>query len=87
LFTHPKIAEVAVLGVPDRYYGEEVMAWVRVKEPMNADEVRSFCRGKIMDYKIPKYVKFVDEFPTTVTGKIQKYKMREISAAELGEEC
>jgi fatty-acyl-CoA synthase len=87
LFTHPKIAEVAVIGVPDRYYGEEVMAWVRVKEPMNADEVRSFCRGKIMDYKIPKYVKFVDEFPTTVTGKIQKYKMREISAAELGEEC
>jgi fatty-acyl-CoA synthase len=83
LFTHPKIAEVAVIGVPDKYYGEEVMAWVRVKEPISADEVRSFCRGKIMDYKIPKYVKFVDEFPTTVTGKIQKYKMREISAAEL----
>jgi fatty-acyl-CoA synthase len=83
LFTHPKIAEAAVIGVPDKYYGEEVMAWVRPKEPMTAEEVRGFCRGKIMDYKIPKYVKFVSEFPTTVTGKIQKYKMREISAAEL----
>jgi fatty-acyl-CoA synthase len=83
LFTHPKIAEVAVIGVPDKYYGEEVMAWIRAKEPMTVEEVRGFCRGKIMDYKIPKYVKFVSEFPTTVTGKIQKYKMREISAAEL----
>ncbi len=84
LFTHPKIAEVAVIGVPDPYYGEEVMAWIRAKEPMSVEEVRAFCRGRIMDYKTPKYVKFVSEFPTTVTGKIQKYKMREISARELG---
>jgi fatty-acyl-CoA synthase len=86
LFTHPKIAEVSVIGVPDNYYGEEVMAWVRLKpgESMNAEELRAFCRGRVMDYKIPKYVKFVTEFPTTVTGKIQKYRMREISVAELG---
>ncbi len=88
LFTHPKIAEAYVIGVPDRYYGEEVMAWVRLKEAqsMSAEEVRAFCKGKIMDYKIPKHIKFVSEFPTTVTGKIQKYKMREISAKELGVE-
>ena len=84
LYTHPQIAEVSVIGVPDKYYGEEVMAWVRAKESMSVEEVRGYCRGKIMDYKIPKYIKFVSEFPTTVTGKIQKYKMREISAAELG---
>src|SRR5207244_7810683 len=86
LFTHPKIAEVSVIGVPDKYYGEEVMAWVRLKpgESMNAEELRGFCRGRVMDYKVPKYVKFVTEFPTTVTGKIQKYRMRDISVAELG---
>ncbi len=85
LFTHPRIAEVAVIGMPDKYYGEEVMAWVRLKagETMSGEELRGFCKGKIMDYKIPKYVKFVTEFPTTVTGKIQKYRMREISAQEL----
>ena len=86
LFTNPRIAEAYVIGVPDAYYGEEVMAWVRLKEPgsMSAEEVRAFCKGKIMDYKIPKHVKFVSEFPTTVTGKIQKFRMREISAKELG---
>jgi len=86
LFTHPKIAEAYVVGVPDAYYGEEVMAWVRLKEAgsLSAEELRAFCKGKIMDYKIPKYVKFVTEFPTTVTGKVQKYKMREQSAKELG---
>ncbi|PYJ97497.1 MAG: AMP-binding protein, partial [Verrucomicrobia bacterium] len=88
LFTHPKIAEAYVIGVPDSYYGEQVMAWVKCKEgqTLNGDEVRSFCRGQIMDCKIPHYVKFVTEFPTTVTGKIQKFRMREISAAELGDE-
>lgn len=86
LFTNPRIAEAYVIGVPDRYYGEEVMAWVRLKEAqsMSAEELRAFCKGRIMDYKIPKHVKFVTEFPTTVTGKIQKFKMREMSAKELG---
>ena len=88
LFSHPKIAEAYVIGVPDSYYGEQVMAWVKCKEgqTLNGDEVRSFCRGQIMDCKIPLYVKFVTDFPTTVTGKIQKFRMREISAAELGDE-
>ena len=88
LFTHPKIAEAYVIGVPDSYYGEQVMAWVKCKEgqTLNEDEGRSFCRGQTMDCKIPHYVKFVTEFPTTVTGKIQKFRMREISASELGAE-
>jgi fatty-acyl-CoA synthase len=86
LFTHPKIAEAYVIGVPDNYYGEQVMAWVKLKDgkTMNGEELQSFCRGRIMDYKIPHHVKFVEDFPKTVTGKVQKFKMREISAAELG---
>jgi fatty-acyl-CoA synthase len=86
LFTHPKIAEAYVIGIPDPYYGEQPMAWVRLKdgETMTEEEVIAFCREQIMDYKIPTHVKFVTEFPTTVTGKIQKYKMRETSARELG---
>jgi fatty-acyl-CoA synthase len=86
LFTHPKIAEAYLVGVPDKYYGEQVMAWVKVKpgQTMTPEDLRAFCHGKIMDYKIPRYVKFVDDFPKTVTGKVQKYRMREISAAELG---
>jgi fatty-acyl-CoA synthase len=86
LFLHPKIAEAYVIGVPDAYYGEQVMAWIKSREGMSLTEaeVREFCRGRIMDYKIPQYVKFVAEFPATVTGKIQKYRMREISTAELG---
>ena len=86
LFTHPQIAESYVIGVPDSYYGEQVMAWVKMKpgQTMTAGELQSFCRGKIMDYKIPHYVKFVDDFPKTVTGKVQKYRMREMSIAELG---
>jgi fatty-acyl-CoA synthase len=85
-FTHPKVAEVSVIGVPDKYYGEEVMVWVRLKpgEVLSGEELCAYCKGRIMDYKIPKYVKFVTEFPTTVTGKIQKYRMREISVQELG---
>ena len=86
LFTHPKIAEAYVIGVPDEYYGEQVMVWVKLKEgeKLTGDEVRQFCEGQIMDYKIPKHVKFVTEFPATVTGKIQKFRMREISTQELG---
>jgi fatty-acyl-CoA synthase len=86
LFTHPKIAEAYVIGVPDPYYGEQVMAWIKPKQsdPLTAEEVQGFCRGRIMDYKIPHYIKFVTEFPTTVTGKVQKYRMRELSRQELG---
>jgi fatty-acyl-CoA synthase len=85
LFTHPKIAEAYVIGVPDVYYGEQVMAWVKCKEGerLTADEVQAFCRGQIMDYKIPRYFRFVTEFPATVTGKVQKFRMREISIKEL----
>ncbi|MBZ0252950.1 MAG: AMP-binding protein, partial [Candidatus Methylomirabilis sp.] len=85
LFTHPKIAEVAVFGVPDARDGEQVMAWVRLHAGQTAaeDEIREFCRGRIAHYKIPKYVWFVNEFPMTVTGKIQKFRMREIAAEKL----
>jgi len=84
LFTHPKIAEAYVIGVPEKYYGEEVVAWVKLKEgqTMSECELQEYCRGRIMDYKIPVQVKFVTEFPTTVTGKVQKFRMREVSAGE-----
>jgi fatty-acyl-CoA synthase len=86
LYTHPTIGEVQVIGVPDAKYGEEVCAWVRLKEGHQATEedLKQFCLGQIATYKIPRYVKFVTEFPTTVTGKIQKFRMREISVQELG---
>jgi fatty-acyl-CoA synthase len=86
LFSHPKIAEAYVVGIPDQYYGEQVVAWVKTKEgeTLSGDEVITYCKGGIMDYKVPGHIKFVREFPTTVTGKIQKYRMREISAEEMG---
>ncbi len=86
LYTNPKVADVQVVGVPDLKYGEEVMAWVKLKEGQTAtaEEIRDFCRGKIAHYKVPRYVKFITEFPMTVTGKIQKYKMREVAVEELG---
>jgi fatty-acyl-CoA synthase len=86
LFTHPKIADAQVIGVPSEKYGEEVMAWIKLKDGVTAteEEIREFCKGKIADFKIPKYIKFVDSFPMTITGKIQKFKMREISIKELG---
>jgi len=86
LYTHPAISDVQVIGVPDVKYGEELMAWIKLKEgqTVSADAIKDFCRGKIAHYKIPRYVKFVDSFPMTVTGKIQKYKMREDSIKELG---
>jgi fatty-acyl-CoA synthase len=86
LYTYPKLADVQVVGVPDLKYGEEVMAWVKLKDGQAAtsEELRDFCRGKIAHYKIPRYVKFVSDFPMTVTGKIQKYKMREVAIEELG---
>ena len=86
LHTHPAVSEAQVIGVPSAKYGEEVMAWVRCKPGASAteDDLLVHCRGRIATYKIPRYWKFVDEFPMTVTGKIQKFKMREIAAQELG---
>ena len=86
LYTHPKIRDIQVIGVPDAKYGEEVMAWVQLNpgESATTEEIREFCRGQIAHYKIPRYVKFVDGFPMTVTGKIQKYLMRQTSIEELG---
>jgi fatty-acyl-CoA synthase len=85
LLTCPAIADVQIIGVPDPKFGEEVMAWVVLKAAatMTAEEVKQFCRGKIARYKIPRYVRFVDSFPMTVSGKVQKFLMRQISAAEL----
>ena len=85
LYTHPKIEEVEVIGVPDAKYGEEVCAWIKLRagESLSVDEIRNFCTGKIAHFKIPRYVKFVEEFPMTVTGKVQKYVMREQMAKEL----
>ncbi len=85
LYTHPKISDVQVYGVPDRKYGEQVMAAVKLKPgiDMTEDEVKEFCRGRIANYKVPKYVKFVDSFPMTASGKIQKFKLREMAIREL----
>jgi len=84
LYTHPKVADVQILGLPDAKLGETVAAWIRLKEPATEDEIRDFCKGKIAHYKIPQYIRFVDAFPMTVTGKIQKFKMREIEIQERG---
>ncbi len=85
LYTHPKVSDIQVYGVPDRKYGEQVMAAIILKKgvEMSEDEVRDFCRDKIANYKIPKYVKFVDGYPMTASGKIQKFKMREMAIKEL----
>ena len=79
LHGHPKIADVYVVGLPDERLGETVLAWIRLKsgESMTEEDVRDYCRGKIAHFKIPQYVRFVDAFPMTVTGKIQKFKIRE----------
>ncbi|MBB3142044.1 AMP-binding protein [Halomonas organivorans] len=86
LYTHPAISDVQVIGVPDEKYGEEVMAWVKLSdgEALDEEALKAFCQGRIAHYKVPRYVKFVDEFPMTVTGKIQKFKMREEATHELG---
>ena len=89
LYTHPKISDVQVIGVPDERFGEEVMAWVMLRpgEMAEAEEIREFCRGRIAHFKIPRYVKVTEEFPMTVTGKIQKFRMREMAVEELGLEA
>ena len=86
LYTHPKISDIQVIGVPDKKYGEEVCAWIRLREGQHAteDEIRDYCRGKIATYKIPRLIRFTTEFPMTVTGKIQKFRMREQMVKELG---
>ena len=80
LYTHPDILDAQVIGVPDERYGEELMAWVRLKPAapaLTAEALREFCTGRLAHYKIPRYVHLVDEFPMTVTGKVRKVEMRE----------
>ena len=86
LYRHPKVQDVQVVGLPDKRYGEELCAWVIVKPNQSAteDEIRDFCKGQIAHYKVPKYIQFVTEFPMTVTGKIQKFKIRDEMKARLG---
>jgi fatty-acyl-CoA synthase len=86
LFRHPKIEAVQVVGVPDPKYGEELCAWIKLKSGQNstAEEIQGFCKGQIAHYKIPRYIRFVDAFPMTVTGKVQKFLMREQMVRELG---
>ena len=85
LYTHPKVADVQVYGVPDVKYGEQVMAAVKIKDGVSCgeEEIKEFCRGRIANYKIPYYVKFVDEYPMTASGKIQKFKLREMAIRDL----
>ncbi len=85
LHTHEKVSDVQVIGVPDHKYGEEVCAWIRLRDGVTAtaDEFRDFCRGQIATFKIPRYIRFTSDFPMTVTGKVQKFRMREITVAEL----
>ncbi|HTN35169.1 MAG TPA: AMP-binding protein [Marinobacter sp.] len=90
LYTHPDIEEVQVTGIPDEKYGEELVAWVKLNPdagPLTGDDLKEFCKGKIAHFKIPRNYKFVDAFPMTVTGKIQKFKMREISIEDLNQEA
>ena len=86
LYEHPAVQDVQVVGVPDRKFGEEVLAWIKLREgqTLTEDEVRNFCRATLAHFKVPHYVKFVDAFPTTVTGKIQKFKIREQAIVDLG---
>lgn len=86
LYRHPKVQDVQVVGVPDSKYGEELCAWIRLRdgETCSADEIRAFCSGQIAHYKIPRYIEFVDSFPMTITGKIQKFMMRQQMKQKLG---
>jgi fatty-acyl-CoA synthase len=84
LFRHPKVVEAAVFGVPDPKYGEEVCAWLKVREETTIEEILEFCRGQIAHFKTPRHVRFVADFPMTVTGKVQKFAMRAAMCAELG---
>ena len=85
LYTHPKVEQAEVVGVPDPKFGEEVAAWIKLREGQtaNEEEIREYCKGRLAHFKIPKYIRFVDEYPMTVTGKVQKYLIRESMAEEL----
>jgi fatty-acyl-CoA synthase len=87
LYTHPDIEDVSVIGVPDARYGEEIMAWIRLRSgatPLDVAAIRAYCEGRVAHQKIPRYVRIVDEFPMTVTGKVRKVEMRRVSIADLG---
>jgi fatty-acyl-CoA synthase len=86
LYTHPDVADVQVVGVPDPHYGEEIAAFVIAREgaALDTEAVREFCAGRIAHYKVPRYVICVDEFPMTITGKIQKFKLRDSAIEQLG---
>jgi fatty-acyl-CoA synthase len=86
LYRHPKVQDVQVIGVPDPRYGEAVCAWIKLRdgEAATDEEIRAFCQGQIAHYKIPRYIEFVPEFPMTITGKIQKFVMREQTIEKLG---
>jgi fatty-acyl-CoA synthase len=87
LYLHPDILDAQVIGVPDPTYGEELVAWIRLRpgaKPLTIEALREFCTGRLAHYKVPRYLKLVDEFPMTVTGKVRKVEMREVSIADLG---
>ena len=86
LYTHPKVAEAQVVGIPDERLGEIVLAWLRLKsgEKATEEEIHTFCEGRIAYFKIPQCIRFVDDFPMTVTGKIQKFKIRDFEMKERG---
>jgi fatty-acyl-CoA synthase len=86
LYAHPAVSDVQVIGVPSEKYGEEVMAWVKLKPgaEITSAGLDAYCRGKIASYKIPRFWKFVENFPMTVTGKVQKFRMRDMAVEELG---
>jgi fatty-acyl-CoA synthase len=83
LYRHPKVRDVQVVGLPDEKYGEELCAWIVANETVSEDDIRKFCDGQIARYKIPRYIRFVDGFPMTVTGKVQKFLIREQMIREL----
>jgi fatty-acyl-CoA synthase len=80
LYTHPKIADAQVLGIPDEKLGEAIVAWIRLKtgEAVSQDEICEYCRGKIAHFKIPQHIRFVESFPMTASGKVQKFRMRQM---------
>ena len=84
LYTHPAVSQVSVIGIPDPTYGEEVCAWVSLKEgaTVTEEEIRQFCKGQIATYKIPRVIRFTREFPMTASGKIQKFRLRELTAGQ-----
>jgi fatty-acyl-CoA synthase len=88
IYNHPKVAEVAVFGIPDDYYGEEIMAWIKphAGEKVTEQEIRGFCQGNLAHFKIPRYIWFVEKFPMTVTGKLQKFRMQEIAIEKMRKE-